>query len=104
MLGDSNGSHSVLSSAIIVGHARRMETFTLFVLLAANICGTPPPILQTHICGMPKPVTYRLTEAECAWERERHQKAGDHAYCVLETDPVPNHAPARSAVGRVLSR
>jgi hypothetical protein len=28
-----------------------METFTLFVLLAANICGPIPPTWQSHACG-----------------------------------------------------
>jgi hypothetical protein len=59
-----------------------METFTLYVLLVANVCGPPPPIAP---CGMPRPLTQSFSKAECEQKRQETLKGGDHAYCVSDT-------------------
>src|SRR4029450_274800 len=62
-----------------------METFTLFVLLATNICGPIPPIAQNHACGMPRPTTSGVSKEECEQKRQETLKTGAHAYCVSDT-------------------
>jgi hypothetical protein len=61
-----------------------METFTLFVLLAANICGPIPPIVQSHACGMPRPIS----KDEGEQRRQEARMSGAHAYCVSDPKPV----------------
>jgi hypothetical protein len=65
-----------------------METFTLFVLLAANICGPIPPIAQSHACGMPRPISEGLSKDECEQRRQEARMSGAHAYCVSDPKPV----------------
>jgi hypothetical protein len=68
-----------------------METFTLFVLLAANICGPIPPIAQSHACGMPRPAVENLTSDECFEARRAFLKKepGARAHCVRDERPDP---------------
>jgi hypothetical protein len=62
-----------------------VETFTLFVLLAANICGPIPPTWQSHECGMPRPIAEHLSKDDCEQRRQETLMAGDDAYCVSDT-------------------
>jgi hypothetical protein len=62
-----------------------VETFTLFVLLAANICGPIPPTWQSHECGMPRPIAEHLSKHDCEQRRRETLRAGNDAYCVSDT-------------------
>ena len=63
-----------------------METFTLFVLIAAGCAEPseprtifdPPPT-----CGMPRAVTGSLPKQEC--EKQQQEMTGAHAYCASDT-------------------